>query len=145
MDNINRLAAAVLDFADLTCDLPDAGLEKPWAWRDYDEGVRFAFFRTYEDLRTLAVQLAAGRLSAGGGITMKACVLPSSVPTKICAPWLCNWLMGGLRPVMGLPRRSTSWLNTMPAIVTCRPFCLAGRPINWSCRREQKNGRCARL
>ena len=75
MDTINTLAAAVLDFARLTCNLPDANLEKPWAWRDYDEGVRFAFFRTYEDLRTLAVRLAAGRFAAGDEITQAQHIL----------------------------------------------------------------------
>ena len=75
MDTINSLAVAVLDFARLTRDLPDADLEKPWAWRDYDDGVRFAFFRTYEDLRTLAVQLAAGRFAASSGITQAQHIL----------------------------------------------------------------------
>jgi len=69
MDKTHNLLAAILEFSRLTCDLPGADLEKPWDWRDYDEGVRFAFFRTYEDLRSLAVHLAAGRSAAGNGIT----------------------------------------------------------------------------
>jgi hypothetical protein len=75
MDSTNSLASAVVDFASLTCDLTDADLEKPWVWRDYDEGVRFAFFRTYEDLRTLAVRLAAGRSASGEEITQAQRIL----------------------------------------------------------------------
>jgi uncharacterized damage-inducible protein DinB len=53
------LQVAVEDFAQTTAGLPDAALNIEWNWQDYDEGVRFAFFRTYEDLRELAaVQLA---------------------------------------------------------------------------------------
>ena len=64
MDSTNSLASAIVDFANLTCELTDAELEKPWVWQDYEEGVRFAFFRTYEDLRTLAVRLASMLASA---------------------------------------------------------------------------------
>lgn len=60
------LANAVDAFADLVQDLSDADLERPWAWRSYDEeGVRFAFFRVFEELRTLSVQLEQARAAAG--------------------------------------------------------------------------------
>ena len=59
------LSAAVDAFAHLTSGLPDADLGKPWDWQDYQEGVRFAFFRTYESLRELAVRLAAERVASG--------------------------------------------------------------------------------
>jgi len=75
MDKTHNLLAVILEFARLTCDLPGSDLEKPWDWRDYDEGVRFAFFRTYEDLRSLAVHLAAGRSAAGNGITQAQHIL----------------------------------------------------------------------
>jgi len=75
LDTTNSLNTAILEFSRLACDLPDADLEKPWDWRDYDEGVRFAFFRTYEDLRTLAVRLAAGRSAAGSEITQAQHIL----------------------------------------------------------------------
>ena len=53
------LAQSVETFAHLTQSLTDADLDRAWAWGDYDlEGVRFAFFRVYEELRTLAVKLA---------------------------------------------------------------------------------------
>lgn len=40
----------------------DADLERPWAWGVYDsEDVGFAYFRTYEELRTLAVLTSAER------------------------------------------------------------------------------------
>lgn len=57
----DRLESAVLEFAELTCNLQDQALDREWAWQDYDEGVRFAFFRNYEDLCTLAARLEAGR------------------------------------------------------------------------------------
>lgn len=61
-----ELVAAVAAFADLTQHLSDADLERPWAWRSYDgEGVRFAFFRVFEELRTLTVQLEQARADAG--------------------------------------------------------------------------------
>jgi hypothetical protein len=59
------LPNAVERFARLTFSFSDADLERPWTWGDYDEGVRFAFFRTYEELRDLAVTLGVERLKAG--------------------------------------------------------------------------------
>ena len=59
-----RLADSVEAFANLTILLTDADLDRAWRWGDYDsEGVRFAFFRVYEELRTLAVKLAQERAS----------------------------------------------------------------------------------
>ncbi|MEJ2013702.1 MAG: DinB family protein [Anaerolineales bacterium] len=64
--NIDKLAAAVDEFAAATVGMNEAQLNQPWAWRDYDsEGVRFAFFRTLEELRSLAASLARGSSSAG--------------------------------------------------------------------------------
>jgi hypothetical protein len=55
----SNLTQAVDQFAHLTHGLAEAELEQPWAWGDYKgEGVRFAFFRVLEELRTLAVRLA---------------------------------------------------------------------------------------
>lgn len=65
----SSLASAVEDFAAATRALPDAMLDQPWAWREYDEGLRVAFFRTYEELRELTVLTAAGRARAGSPIT----------------------------------------------------------------------------
>ena len=60
------LAQSVEAFAHLTQSLTDADLDRAWAWGDYDsEGVRFAFFRIYEELHTLAVKLAQDRASSG--------------------------------------------------------------------------------
>jgi hypothetical protein len=47
--NVN-LPEVIEDFTRLASDFSDADLEKPWVWEDYNEGVRFAFFRNYEDL-----------------------------------------------------------------------------------------------
>lgn len=60
------LARAVERFADLTQDVPDSDLDREWAWGAYEsEGIRFAFFRTYEELRELAVRTAAERSALG--------------------------------------------------------------------------------
>jgi len=75
MSTTDSLSIAILDFARLTCDLSDDVLENPWTWQDYDEGVRFAFFRTYEELRSLAVKLGAGRNAPGTGITQAQQIL----------------------------------------------------------------------
>lgn len=52
------LRFAVLDFIELSMDLSDLNLDIPWQWRGYDEGVRFAFFRVYEELRWLTAVIS---------------------------------------------------------------------------------------
>lgn len=60
------LAEAVDGFADVTESVPNADLDREWAWGAYDsEGVRFAFLRTYEELRELAARTATARISLG--------------------------------------------------------------------------------
>lgn len=60
------LAHAVGRFADLTQDVPDSDLDREWTWGAYDsDGVRFAFFRIYEELRELAVRTAVERAARG--------------------------------------------------------------------------------
>lgn len=44
------LAGAVEKFSAITHAYTDQDLERKWTWGAYDEGVRFAFFRTYEEL-----------------------------------------------------------------------------------------------
>ncbi len=61
MMGAGTLESAVFNFAKLTWNLPDHELDREWVWGDYDEGVRFAFFRNYEDLCTLAARLEAER------------------------------------------------------------------------------------
>jgi hypothetical protein len=56
-----NLSETIEIFAQRACNLADAELERPWVWQDYKEGVRFAFFRTYEELRELAARLHAQR------------------------------------------------------------------------------------
>jgi DinB superfamily len=53
------LRSAVLDFVELTRTIPDSQLDIEWQWRGYEEGVRFAHFRVYEELRWLSALLAA--------------------------------------------------------------------------------------
>ncbi|HEV8488762.1 MAG TPA: DinB family protein [Candidatus Limnocylindrales bacterium] len=60
------LAAAVDLFDRSLRQISDSDLERPWAWGQYDEeGIRFAFFRTLEELTDLAVEVAARREEAG--------------------------------------------------------------------------------
>ncbi len=70
------LVRATERFAHLTVDLSDEDLDLEWAWQAYDsEGVRFAFFRTYEDLRELAVRSAALRAARGPALTQAQAIL----------------------------------------------------------------------
>jgi uncharacterized damage-inducible protein DinB len=56
------LFIAVDSFTRAALAQTDADLERAWAWGVYDsEDARFAFFRTYEELRTLAVLTSAER------------------------------------------------------------------------------------
>ena len=64
------LAREVARFADLTQGVADADLDLEWAWGAYhEEGVRFSFFRTYEELRALATELAVERRALGPAMT----------------------------------------------------------------------------
>jgi hypothetical protein len=55
--NLNQ---AVMDFAALMLPLSEKDLEHKWKWKDHDEeGIRFAFFVTLQELRDLAVRLSA--------------------------------------------------------------------------------------
>jgi hypothetical protein len=63
------LVQAIEKFAGVTCNLSDADLEIEWSWRAYSEGIRYAMFRTYEELRELAAQLIAERTTRGKPIT----------------------------------------------------------------------------
>lgn len=65
------LSDAVAHFARLMAGLPDVALERDWQWRAHDEGVRFAFFVTYQELRDLAVTIAGGRATHGDTLTAR--------------------------------------------------------------------------
>ena len=59
------LAAAVDLFDRSLRRISDSDLDLPWAWRQYDEeGIRFAFFRTLEELTDLAADVAVRREEA---------------------------------------------------------------------------------
>ncbi len=64
---MNNSASKSIDrFTELVRDLPESELEREWVWGSYkSEGVRFAYFRNYEDLRQLAVQIGHKRGAAG--------------------------------------------------------------------------------
>ena len=56
------VAEAVEALVRATVDLPDAEMDRPWVWREYDdEGLRFALLLAQHELRDLAVRLAAMR------------------------------------------------------------------------------------
>lgn len=57
-----ELNSAVQEFAALMLPLSEKDLEREWVWKDHDEeGIRFAFFVTLQELRDLAVVLTASR------------------------------------------------------------------------------------
>jgi hypothetical protein len=59
-----ELIKAVEDFANLMLPVSEKELEREWIWKDHDEeGIRFAFFVTIQELRQTAVQLATNRKS----------------------------------------------------------------------------------
>jgi hypothetical protein len=59
MFNTN-LETAVQDFSALMLPLTEKDLRREWKWKDHDEeGIRFAFFVTLQELRQLAVTLSA--------------------------------------------------------------------------------------
>lgn len=49
----------VEEFARQMVFLDDARLNEPWNWKGYEEGLRFIFFRVYEELRQAAAMIAA--------------------------------------------------------------------------------------
>jgi hypothetical protein len=56
------LEIAVQDFSSVMLPLSERELERAWAWKDHDEeGIRFAFFVTLQELRQLAIALPALR------------------------------------------------------------------------------------
>jgi len=58
----SELKRAVQEFTALMLPLSEKDLERPWIWKDHDEeGIRFAFFVTLQELRHLAVTLATLR------------------------------------------------------------------------------------
>jgi len=61
---IPDLSQAVENFASLMQPLSEKDLEHEWIWKDHDEeGIRFAFFVTLQELRHLAVTLSTLRPS----------------------------------------------------------------------------------
>jgi len=58
----SQLSQAIENFATLMLPLSEKDLEREWIWKDHDEeGIRFAFFVTLQELRQLAVTLSASR------------------------------------------------------------------------------------
>lgn len=60
------LRNAVNNFRELAMDLTDEQLERDWSWGSYQsEGVRFAFFRLYEELRDMGGMILQERVACG--------------------------------------------------------------------------------
>ena len=58
----DRFSAILGNLLRVFARLSQQDLEQTWAWRDYtDDGLRFAFFRTYEELVQLRTHLRSGR------------------------------------------------------------------------------------
>ena len=58
----SELINAVENFSALMLPLSEKELDREWAWKDHDEeGIRFAFFVTIQELRQLAVLLTSTR------------------------------------------------------------------------------------
>ncbi len=58
----SELKRAVQEWTARMLPLSEKDLERPWIWKDHDEeGIRFAFFVTLQELRHLAVTLSALR------------------------------------------------------------------------------------
>ena len=78
----SKLSDAVQEFAALMLPLSEKDLEHEWIWKDHDEeGIRFAFFVTLQELRHLAVTLAALRSQAD------ACPAhPEPIPRRLHGP-----------------------------------------------------------
>lgn len=74
--NNTMLAMAVKQFTLTTQKMTEADLERSWGWHDYTtEGLRFAFLRTYEELRELAVKLRQERAALGKPSTSAQLIL----------------------------------------------------------------------
>ena len=55
-----ELANAVQSYATLMFPLAEGDLERTWIWKDHDEeGIRFSYFVTIQELRRLAVELSS--------------------------------------------------------------------------------------
>lgn len=70
------LVDTVQSLAVMAAGLPESELERPWSWKSYkSEGVRLAFFRVMEELRSLAVRLVQARQAAGRPLTQTQRIL----------------------------------------------------------------------
>ena len=69
------LTATVTKFASATQAFTDTDLERPWVWKDYEEGIRFAFFRICEQLCELAARLEVERAASPQPLTVAQRIL----------------------------------------------------------------------
>jgi uncharacterized damage-inducible protein DinB len=84
----SRLAQAVDRLTTIFTPLPDEAMDRPWAWQDYNEGLRVALLRTAEELRGLAVIVANDRVEAGSPRTQAQHIL-----AQYHAAWRDLWAL----------------------------------------------------
>jgi hypothetical protein len=72
---ISPLTATVEKFAATAQAFSEADLDCAWAWKGYDEGVRFAFFRICEQLSALAARLEVERADSDHPFTVAQRIL----------------------------------------------------------------------
>jgi uncharacterized damage-inducible protein DinB len=72
---MSDLSQVIQSFARMAQSFSDADLERPWSWWVYDEGVRFAFFRSYEQLRQLATHIEVHRQREGQPVSLAQRIL----------------------------------------------------------------------
>ena len=70
-----ELRSTVYEFVNIIQPLSEVELETTWKWKGYNEGIRFANFRVYEELRKLAVKLRAERIKLGNPISITQDIL----------------------------------------------------------------------
>ncbi len=70
-----KLRSVVYDFVNLIHPLSVAELSTSWKWKGYNEGIRFANFRVFEELRKLSVILENERQNLNQPITMAQNIL----------------------------------------------------------------------
>lgn len=72
---IDQLRHTVFNFVDMIQDRSVSDLEIEWSWKGYNEGVRFANFRVYEELCQLAAKLRDARQKIDSPISTAQYVL----------------------------------------------------------------------
>ena len=77
----NPVSGSIYRFVELVQGLADSDLEREWTWGSYkSEGVRFAYFRNYEELREMGLRSTRRELHQGRHYRMRSKFLPNIIP-----------------------------------------------------------------